>query len=302
MNDPLAMPSEISPESRAVAQILEEHNKLRLQYLALTLGGIMLLFSIGAFISVRNEAPAWLIGGLGLSVVLYLFMNERAIRKVSDRIMPILAYMAGDFTFEPNGMSTGFLQAPRVLPHGRVAETEDTVKGRIGDVAFESWEAEIDRKSGKRRRTVFDGFIVRVDVEDQRELLVRPARSMLSMLALSNFLAPDNARGEGSEMHVLSRDVEVFCKSGDWLKSDLRKALDQVARSLPPGLRFRAVQQTAGAAVFALDSTRDLYTIGGLFSGKDAMRREIDQALRDLAIAPTVAAIWAEVGKKVRTN
>ena len=302
MTDPRSRPSEISPETRAVDKILDEHSRLRLQYIFLTLGGALVLISIGSSVSLQTESPFWFVGGLVLAAGFYFFLHERAIRKVSDRVMPILADMAGGLEFRPQGLSPSFLQPSRALPHGRVSESEDTVRGRIGEVAFESWEAEIDRKSGKNRRKVFDGFIVRVFVDDQRELLVRPAPSLRSILSIGNFINPDNAPGAKGDLRVLSRDLEVHSSTADWRTSDLKNALEQVARSLPPGLRFRSIRQTGGTAVFVFDSTRDLYTIGGLFSGKDAMRREIHQALKDLAIAPAVAAIWAEVGKKVRTD
>lgn len=298
------MSQPIEPDKTIVqiSQIVSAFDAKRKRSLMPTLAALVTILVAGIAASIMLGVIHFAAFGAMIAFILFIFMEPRIKQSLSRDMMPILVKMAGDFQYDQQGLFTDFLIGNGSLPSGSLAKAEDRISGKIGGVDFDSWEAKITRKSGKRTRTVFDGLIVSMPVDESRWLLVRPAVDPVSEFFRNMFRPVSNQEAEMHEIRIERDGYELWTEKGDWDTSALVEVLISIRNSLPLYARFRGVFQDDGRAYLLLDVARNLYDLGGLFSSKKAVMAHVDKALNEIAVAPSCVAIWATAKDVPREN
>lgn len=153
-----------------------EHEKTRKKKLILAIflssisfiAGCFLLYIIithGGFTK-KNE------GIIQLSIILYMFSyfswyfsKKDFENKIKEKIMPTVCSCFGDMKWSEGSYSGGELFARAgIVPEFSHSEYDDIFKGSYKDVHIEIVEPEYEVGSGKHRRTVFNGIIVKLDM------------------------------------------------------------------------------------------------------------------------------------------
>lgn len=227
--------------------------------------------------------------GLGAAIAVGALFGAywiaRALRRSHERrLMPVLARAAG-LEFDPDpGRQVAALPVA-LLPKG-AEKSEDMLSGRFGDRHLNAVELQIET-GGKNSTTLFDGFVVTVS-----NLLPQPEFT----LVLDNQTRAGFLTRARHDVTALSR----FDSYGRWGRSygiwgahsartDARvhAFLDRVFAAegaMGSSAEIHAVVRTAQNTFVAVKHPRDLFRLGGLFAGREALTSQIEQAFNDLKL------------------
>ena len=136
----------------------------------LSLLGIAIL--LGMYLNAKNLSSDSAEGLFKLAMTLFVIavaswfiIKKDFENKIKSKIMPTVCSCFGDLEWSVGGYSNGDIHVSSgVVPKYTSASYDDIFRGSHKDVAFEIVEADYDVGSGKSRQNVFDGVIVRIEM------------------------------------------------------------------------------------------------------------------------------------------
>ena len=148
----------------------ERKNKNILSIIIIIVCTIISLAIIYSIIKIGNEDAADSLGRLALFVFILGITSRYMIKKsfensIKEKIMPIVCSCFNNLTW--SNLSDYRIQDyldSGVIPVYHNSSSDDIFRGKHKNVDFEILELELEIGSGKNRRTVFDGVVIRLDM------------------------------------------------------------------------------------------------------------------------------------------
>ncbi len=289
------MPHSIEDVPRLVDATLRYRKTYQL---AVPAAGALVL--LGFLVFRQNGAPLIhaLAPGLILGTVAALFawivLGQILKRRMSAQIMPILCKAAGEFHYAVSGSKIAELTSSGLLPRGELSRNEDHITGTFAGVGFGVRDVEIETRSGEGGTTKFSGLVVEAEVGLPTGFLVRRDRQGLGGWLRDTIDGALLGKERQADISVAGDSFEIWSADPE-AGQRAAGAVAAVLPSLPPGMAFLSAYQTESRAYIAieLEDTLDAFHIGGLFTPRDAITRNIEQALTDLQYPPKIALAWA---------
>ena len=257
--------NELSP----ALQSYDNERKWKLVFASIGAGifGILgILFAASVFIADSNDAREGALKGSAfmfcIAWLIWYSIKKSFENKIKDKIMPDVCKCFDNLAWDQGEYSDGAVFGDsNLIPQFSSEEYDDIFYGKYRDVNFEIVESEFDIGSGKNRRTVFNGVIVRLDMNKnfQGKTVIRPD---------SLFHMPPSA----ALRHTTLEDV-VFEKKFDVYTDDEVEARYLITPSFMERLNNMKVAFNADAVscafygkylFVALHTSKDLFSLCSL--------------------------------------
>ena len=222
-------------------------------------------------------------GGIVISMIVALARRQHEVA-----LMPILARSAG--LTHRKGDNSFHAGLPRgSLPRGSV-EVDDVLSGQVGGRTFSFGEVKIET-GGEDSKTLFKGLVTNYHLlVPMPDFILADEGTTRGVFGLG---LGQTIKTDGLQKHevLTSPQGHEFGLWSSWpLGNDqkrvvsLAKGLFRVADELEGGKALFSVQVSGGILSIAVRHKPNLYTIGGVFSGKAALTEDLRRAVRELGL------------------
>ena len=146
-----------------------EGERISHQETAISISAILIFIPILVILSDLKDIPdssiELTIGSFFLAIFIYRTIKKDFERKIKALIMHIICKCIGDLKWSCNGynQSTMFSTAELIDSYDHV-EYDDIFSGKFKDVNYEIIESKFTMGSGKSKSTIFDGVIIKLDM------------------------------------------------------------------------------------------------------------------------------------------
>lgn len=310
MPQPTPVPGTDDEVTLAVQALLPQvrglAGKAILMMLASAAVGFLGLLWVWSLERPSDDSNLWILpafAGVGGIVLAYSWMRKRQ----EALVMPVLARAIGlSYDKDASAFVRGLPQ--RLLPHRGIRSGEDLIYGRIGPHDFQMAEVKVET-GGKNSRTLFRGIVARF----------RNAGAMPAF-----FLAPQDKTRPGflfggelstkelEQAHSITgggdRSYGIWVSDADRAAAPALMAVVDILTRIPERLGPEAKLYTATSngeeMHLALNHSRNLFRVGGMFPNRDELLQDVATAMRDLSmpLALAKALIEAEEAAVTKTG
>lgn len=271
-------------------------NALRPKLRMITLQGIGAALGVTALalVVLYADSPGdpfdsgFLFHGCVFSVIINIWIARWTKRRREALVLPHIAREAG-FSYDKKISSFRGRMPPALLPKGSV-HIEDHVKGTIADKTVEMAEITVDTRSGKSRRTLFRGIVVRFDnLRSLPSFSILPVRMTNTLLGgiFGNWIEPkgmslvESLRDE--KLAVWTDGDPVALRRDPVAEAVLNELLDWPFK-LPGHAQLFSVVSDGSTLTVALSYSRDLFSLGNIFATTNQMLKNAQQAAQDFEV------------------